>query len=183
MPKINILIKVSCHYGYTDRKLRDSNGRLQPSTKRLVHSSLFITTALVALLTHKHAGNGREAVQLYREYIGDQWSRFLDDLTSLCQNQWGYCVPGDVEDQQKLRVLCEQGLDFVNHFLVHYKAYLLSELQTSDPAIQRFTLKRLQQMIYPGREIMDVIQTFAMSDNALLQQEAVQALDCYRQRT
>ncbi len=78
--------------------------------------------------------------------------------------------------------LCEQGLAFVNHFLVYYKAYLLSELQKSDPAIQRFALKRLQQMIYPGPEVMDAIQSCTMSDNALVQQEAVQALECYRQQ-
>ncbi len=168
-------------YGYTQRKLRDSNGQMQPSTKRLVHSTLFITTALVALLIHKQAGNGREAVQLYREHIGDQWCTFLDELTSLCQNQWGYRVPEDAQGQQKLRTLCEQGLAFVNHFLVQYKAYLLSELQQPDPGIQRFTLQRLQQMIYPGSEVIEAIHPFTMSDNVLLRQDAIQALDCYRQ--
>jgi hypothetical protein len=169
-------------YGYTQRKLRDSNGQMQPSTKRLVHSSLFMTTALVALLTHKQAGNGREAVQLYREHIGDHWSAFLDELISLCQNQWGYRVPDDVQGQQKLRTLCEQGLAFVNHFLVQYKAYLLSELQQPDPGIQRFTLQRLQQMIYPGSEVIEAIQPLTVSDTVLLRQDAIQALDCYRQQ-
>jgi hypothetical protein len=168
-------------YGYTHRKLRDSNGWMQPSTKRLVHSTLFMTTALVAFRAHRHAGSGREAVRLYRQHIGDQWCTFLDELTSLCQNQWGYRVPEDAQGQQKLRALCEQGLAFVNHFLVQYKAYLLSELQQPDPVIQRFALERLQRIIYPESAVMDAIQSCTISDSSLVRQAAVQALAIYRQ--
>jgi hypothetical protein len=168
-------------YGYTQRKLRDSNGWMQPSTKRLVHSTLFITTALVAFLAHRHAGSGREAVRLYHQYIGDQWGTFLDDLTSHCQHQWGYRVPEATHDQHKLREFCEQGLAFVNHFLAHYKAYLLSELQQPDPVIQRFALERLQRIIYPESAVVDAIQSCTISDTSLVQQAAVQALAIYRQ--
>jgi hypothetical protein len=56
---------------------------------------------------------------------GDQWGTFLDEITSLCQNQWGYRVPEATLDQQKLRALCEQGLVFVNHFLARSCAHAL----------------------------------------------------------
>jgi hypothetical protein len=167
-------------YGYTQRKLRDSNRSMQPSTKRLVHSTLFITTALVAFLAHRHAGSGREAVRLYRQHIGDQWGTFLDELTSCCQHQWGYRVPEAVHDQRKLRDLCEQGLAFVNHFLAHYRAFLLTELRQPDPVIQQFALERLQRIIYPESAVMDAIQSCAISDTSAVQQAAVQALAIYR---
>jgi hypothetical protein len=167
-------------YGYTHRKLRDSTGWKQPSTKRLVHSTLYITTALVAFLAHCHAGSGREAVRLYHQHIGDQWGTFLDDLTSHCQHQWDYRVPEATHDQQKLRALCEQGLAFVNHFLAQYKIYLLSELQQPDPVIQRFALERLQRIIYPESAVMHAIQSCTISHASPVRQAAVQALAIYR---
>jgi hypothetical protein len=74
-------------------------------------------------------------------------------------------------------------LAYANHYLVHYKAYLLDELQQSDPDIQHFALKRLQQIVYPDSDVMDMIQSFTMSDNILLQQEAARTLEIYRHHT
>src|SRR4051812_23507371 len=44
------------------RKLRDSHGSMHPSTKRLIHSTLYMTTALVAYRAQKHVRTQDRAV-------------------------------------------------------------------------------------------------------------------------
>lgn len=131
--------------GYTQRPLRDRSGQLQPSTKRLVHASGFIATALLAL-SGRVVGSQRAAVRQYRAWIGDEWAALLEDIQRWCRVEWDYAVPAAPADRATLRSLCQRQLALERMFLARYIAYLLDELQEPDPAVQRFALGRLVQL-------------------------------------
>jgi hypothetical protein len=133
-------------FGYTGRLVRTSQSIQVPSTKRVVHASGFIATALLALRTPIVVADKRTAITAYRQYINDSWADHLEAVHSYCRVQWDYQVPEAAADRAILRGLCQQELAFENHFLAIYKDYLRQE-QTADDAISRqFAVERLQRI-------------------------------------
>ncbi len=133
-------------FGYTGRALRGRDGAPVPSTKRLLHTTMYAASALIALHSGLQPGSKRQAVRLYREQIGDGWADLLEQLQSLCYTAWGYRVPEAPADRATLRALCEQGLAFANHFLAAYHDFLLDELRHAPEDGLAFAQERLETL-------------------------------------
>lgn len=136
-------------FGYTGRLLRAPDGTLTPSTKRLVHASGFIATALVAEQTELYIADKRSAVIAYREHIHDEWADHLDAIHEYCRLRWGYGVPPAPADRQLLRELCARELAFENHFLARYQQFLAHEQHAPDEAARQFAIERLHRIAFP----------------------------------
>ena len=133
-------------YGYTGRLLRQADGTLTPSTKRVVHASGFIATALVALHTPSYVADKRTAVIAYRQHINDEWAEHLEAVQTYCRLQWGYGVPTSAADRCILQQICQRELAFENHFLAIYKDYLRRELAAIHPVAREFARQRIARM-------------------------------------
>jgi hypothetical protein len=130
-------------FGYTGRLLRAPDGTPTPSTKRLVHASGYIATALVAIRTDSFVADKRSAVVEYRARIDDMWAEHLEAVQYYCRVQWGYGVPETPADRAILRQLCRRQLEFENHFLAIYKDYLQQEQEAFDEPARQFARERL----------------------------------------
>ncbi len=131
-------------FGYTGRKLRAADGTLTPSTKRLVHASGFIASALLALKTAHYVADKRQAIVLYRTTIGDEWADYLEQTHRYCRVAWGYQVPESAAQRELLRQLCQRELAFENYFLALYQDFLAQELHAADAQAREFARKRLE---------------------------------------
>ncbi|MBC8160207.1 MAG: hypothetical protein H7Z42_03225 [Roseiflexaceae bacterium] len=133
-------------FGYTGRRSHAPDGTMTPSTKRIVHASGFIATALLALQTPIFVADKRTAVTAYRHFINDEWADHLDAIHHYCRLQWGYHVPEAAADRTRLRQLCQRELVFENYFLAIYKDYLLHEQYADDEIARQFAQERLQKI-------------------------------------
>jgi hypothetical protein len=133
-------------FGYTARKLRAADGTLVVSTKRLVHASGFIATALVALRTSLYVDDKRAAISPYHRHIGDAWAAHLEAIHQQCRLQWGYRIPETEAERELLRELCRTQLAFENHFLALYRDYLLAEQQSDQGQAREVARERLCQI-------------------------------------
>src|SRR5436190_9511363 len=89
---------------------------------------------------------------LYHRYVNDEWTKYLDALHACVKMRWQYVVPREQEDRALLRTLCEQTLEFENHFLMCYRTYLLSLLRSEDRGSQNFAIDQLGEAHYPDEE-------------------------------
>jgi hypothetical protein len=90
---------------------------------------------------------------LYPDYINDQWVEYLNTVYTHVKLRWGYVLPRKQENRALLRRLCEQTLEFENHFLVCYRTYLLSLLRSKNQDSQNFAIDRLAEVHYPDDEV------------------------------
>lgn len=146
-------------YGYANRSVRLLDGREVASTRNLIRTIGWAATARLALEAGQYAVRKRACVQLYHQYINDEWSSFLEDLTAFCQQKWHYLLPETEVDRQHLRSLCERALDFEEHFLTHYKLYLLAQLQSEEQESRRFAHWIQEQLPLDDAEIREVLQS------------------------
>jgi hypothetical protein len=51
--------------------------------------------------------------------------------------RWGYLIPGEPAERERLRDLCGQTLGFERYFAAIYRDYLLTELNSDDPEARR----------------------------------------------
>lgn len=133
-------------YGYTGRLVRIAQNRHVPSTKRVVHASGFIATALLALHTSMIVADKRTAITAYRQHINDSWADHLEAIHTYCRVQWDYHVPEAEADRAILRELCRQELAFENHFLTIYREYLRHEQAADDAIARQFAVEQLQRI-------------------------------------
>lgn len=135
-------------FGYTGRLVRIAPEVMVPSTKRIVHASGFISTALLALHTAIIVADKRTAISAYRQQINDAWADHLEAVHTYCRVQWDYQVPETAADRAILRDLCRQELAFENHFLAIYHTYLRQEQAADDPIARQVANERLQRITY-----------------------------------
>lgn len=133
-------------FGYTGRLVRITQDKQVPSTKRVVHASGFIATALLALHTPIIVADKRTAITAYRQHINDGWADHLEAIHSYCRVQWDYQVPEAEADRAILRELCRWELAFENHFLTIYRDYLRHEQAADDATARQFAVERLQRI-------------------------------------
>jgi hypothetical protein len=133
-------------FGYTGRLVRIAHGIDVPSTKRVVHASGFIATALLALRTLIVVADKRTAITAYRQHINDMWADHLEAIHTYCRVQWDYQVPEGAADRAILRELCQRELAFENHFLAIYKDYLRQEQTADNASVRQFAVERLQRI-------------------------------------
>ncbi len=163
-------------YGYDQLALAGAGGADRPGTKLLVAIVGRIAAALVALATGRYVGSKRESVALYRSYVADEWADLVEQVYTLCRNQWGYLVPSDPADRALLRDLCRRALAFENHFLLIYKTYLLALLQVPERAQRLSALETLRQVVYPTPDVLAAVQALVSDGDAALARAAEETL-------
>jgi predicted nucleotidyltransferase len=151
-------------YGYDRRPIR-ADGIIQYGTKDLVLNVLCPATALIALTAKQYVVSKQHCVTQYRRWINDEWTPLIEAVYQQCRYQWNYLVPLLSDDRKQLRKLCDRALCFENHFLEHYKAYLLTELQHTSDAYKLYTVKRLGQIVYSDRAVIIALEKIKNSNN------------------
>ncbi|HEX8996825.1 MAG TPA: nucleotidyltransferase domain-containing protein [Ktedonobacterales bacterium] len=124
--------------GYTRRTLRLADGEDVPCTRDLIRLIGWAATGLLALQCGVYVARKSDVHRLYRERIGGEWARLIEDVYTLCRMRWGYLIPNDAAERERLRDLCDQTLGFERHFSACYRKYLLAELCSDDPEATRF---------------------------------------------
>lgn len=110
-------------YGYDQQLLPPENKKLH-NIKKLVTGVCWAATILIAWQAGNFVPGKAASVQMYREYINDEWTAFIEELYERGNRQWHYLVPQEPAERQRLRELCAQTLAFEKHYLDRYKAYL-----------------------------------------------------------
>jgi hypothetical protein len=144
-------------FGYDQCMMPGADGVERPSTKLLVGSVGWTATAIVALGSGQHVRDKAACVELYQQYVADDWTSLVTDVHELCRNRWRYQVPSDPTDRRTLRELCDRALDFQNHFLELYRSYQLTELASGDADRQQLATRRLQRIHFDDQEVADAL--------------------------
>ncbi|HET9112025.1 MAG TPA: hypothetical protein VFN78_14440 [Ktedonobacterales bacterium] len=124
--------------GYTRRSLRVADGSEVPCTRDLIRLVGWAATGLLALQCGVYVARKSDVHGQYREYIGGGWANLIEDVYTQCRLRWGYLIPDEPEDHERLRHICDHTLGFERHFSAVYRDYLLAELSSDDPEATRF---------------------------------------------
>jgi hypothetical protein len=124
-------------YSYDSRRVQLPDGSAVNSTRNLIPVTGWMATALIALQARQFVARKRDCHMLYRQWIGDEWASLLEEIYTLCRDQWSYLMPQTAEDRKRLRGICARTLEFENHFLMRYKPFLLAELGSDTPGSER----------------------------------------------
>lgn len=146
-------------YGYTNRTLQLPDGQEVPCTRNLVRTTGWAATALLALQAEQYAARKRDCVRLYREHIGDEWTALLEEIAVFCRDEWQYLIPTVYHARKRLRELCEHTLRFEEHFLMHYKSYLLGQLRSNEPEHIRVARQFQEQSPLDDAEVIALLQS------------------------
>jgi nucleotidyltransferase-like protein len=166
-------------YGYDQWPQPGPDGADVPSTKLLVASVGWTATAIIAMRTGRYVRDKSACVALYKEHIADEWTELVVTVHELCRNRWHYRIPPAESDRSTLRALCEQALTFQNHYLGHYRRYLLAELRSGAPDRQLLAIRRLGQIVFPDPE---VVKALRRTDHPHLRPAAMVTLENYGAR-
>ena len=127
-------------------------------TKGLVSSVCRAATAIVALKGGRYVGKKSDSIKSYKDCINDEWTGFLEEMYEEGRERWGYRIPEDAVERDRLRELCRRTLAFENHYLSIYREYLLAQLRREDDSCRLFAVKRLGETIYADEEIIDALR-------------------------
>lgn len=169
-------------YGYDRRQLKTADRTIHPGIKDLALIVYGAAYSLTLLKANRYAGTGKksEIALHYREQIGDRWTPLIEAIDQQCCKQWVYLIPTAPEQQQQLRILCEQTLGFENHFLSKYKAYLITHIQKADSFVQLKYVQQLERLIYYDHNILDILKLLQQSSNTELREAAARVLQSYQ---
>jgi predicted nucleotidyltransferase len=137
-------------YGYDRRQERNIDGVNFNSTRTIVQNVLWSAGALITRSFRLYIYKKKDCIDLYKKYIGDEWTDFIEEVYAKCVNQWSYIVPRSEIQRARLRELCEYTLKFENYFLAVYIDYLIEEQKNHSPKIRDFAVERLTHI--DGRE-------------------------------
>ncbi len=140
--------------GYCIRLMRLDDGTQVPCTRDLIRLTSWMGTAILAYKAGEYVVRKADCHRAYQTYIGDEWGIFLENIYHNCKIRWSYHIPDQQTDRQLLRTLCEQCLDFENHFLQLYKEFLLSELESADKKAKTQAAWMQGQISYHDVDIM-----------------------------
>lgn len=149
---------------------------VEQGTKELITGIARTATALLALHAQHYVGTKSASIRAYREYIGDEWSEYLETLYRKGKREWHYAVPQHSADHELLRDLCKRTLAFENHYFWCYRIYLLERLQGTDDE-RLFAAQRLTQVVYRDAVMIAALDQNARSGSAEVRRAAVQALE------
>jgi hypothetical protein len=126
--------------------------------KGLVSSVCRIATAIVALKSGRYVGKKSDSIKSYKDYVNDDWTGFLEEMYEWGRERWGYHIPEDEVERDRLRELCKRTLAFENHYPCIYREYLLAQLRREDEDSRLFAVKRLGETIYADEETIGALQ-------------------------
>jgi hypothetical protein len=118
--------------GYCNRLMKLDDGTSVPCTRDFIRLTSWMGTAILAYKAGQYVVRKSDCHPAYQTYIGDEWGLFLESVYHNCKTRWSYGIPDQRPDRHLLQSLCEQCLDFENHFLLLYKQFLLTELGNVD---------------------------------------------------
>ena len=145
-------------YGYDARMLRLPNGQEVPCTRDLIRLVGWSATAMIAFKAGKYVARKGECHKMYQACFNDEWGQLLQDIYEFCRGEWNYLIPDNLEERERLRIMCERTLGFENHFLLVYKKFVLSELRGADMRGVLEALSVLQRIVYQDEEILTAIR-------------------------
>ena len=100
-------------YGYViDEKL-----------EQLVYIVGLIASTRIAQAANENVTHKQECPHLYRQYVGDGFSDFVDEVFHWCRDQWEYRIPDNPTDRIRLIEICKHTLDFENLLLASSKGH------------------------------------------------------------
>jgi hypothetical protein len=144
-------------YGYNRRKLRLRDGQEVNCTRDLIRLAGWSATALIAFNAGRYVARKSDCHRIYSECFADEWGQLLQDIYEQCRGRWNYLIPTEPSERQALRSICERTLGFENHFLLHYKRFLLSELRGADSQGRQQVVWVLKQIMYRDEEIQEAL--------------------------
>ena len=162
--------------GYTRRTLRLAEGHDVPCTRDLIRLVGWAATGLLALQCGVYVARKSDVHRIYRERIGGEWAGLIEDVYTLCRMRWGYLIPNDATERERLRDLCDQTLGFERQFSACYRAYLLAELRSDDPEAARFAAEAMSHAPLRDDSTLAALATLAErgdTDAAALAREAL----------
>lgn len=164
-------------YGYERKRISEwYPSEIDQGTKEFVTGVLRTATAMIALKAGQYVGSKRDSVRLYREYVHDEWTDYIEMLYQKGKREWGYLIPTAYADQCLLRSLCQHTLEFENYYFSLYRAYLLDLLQSTDDD-KIFALERLTQVVYADQEMVELLQELSRSSTQEIQHAAQSVLE------
>lgn len=163
------------YYGYDCRWMKATDGFRGHGMKELVEVVGFAARGIVAQKANTYIKNKSETFQLYNELIKDDWADFLSDLNKICREKWGYRIPEDNSERQKLKAFCQRGLAFENHYLTFLKSYCLTHLRDPHSPHRLDIVGDLRRVIFPDDQpLIHALEELKHSDDQKLK---VAALD------
>jgi hypothetical protein len=129
--------------------------------KALVSTVCWIASVLVSFRSGQSVASTREAVIRYRAVIDDAWAPFVEEVHSFGKYTLGYLVPTSDEDQARLRRICAEMPDFENHYLDHYRDYLLAEARSRDHGARLGAAQRFAEVRFPDSDVRDALHDLA----------------------
>ena len=164
-------------YGYEQWGMYLGGRAFGPGVRTLVSCATSWATASVLLETDcPYVTSKAHSIQMYHQYIGDQWSAFLQELFTRCKLDWNYHIPETAFERAQLHQLCTSMLVFENAFLIRCREEILSLISRTDPHIRWVGIECLQRIIYSEREFAQALQRYSDQEDAELQ-KAIQTLE------
>ncbi len=133
-------------YGYERYGSYLGGNDFGPGLRILVTGATMIATTLLALQTGLQAGTKSQALDLYAQHIGDNYTGYLKQLYQSCKLDWRYTIPQAASDRDQLRQLCADFLALENHFLNACRPTILTNLQSVNTTIQHFAHESFQRI-------------------------------------
>lgn len=161
-------------YGYDHSAVMDAQGVPHRGFKELVTLASRLAAVEVAL-AGKHVFSKRDAIEAHRLHVNNERTLLFEQIHA-CSKRWGYRVPESPEDQRHLRSLCARMVDAENHFLGHYKDYLLAELQRGEARDRVLAARRLGEILYPGPEVPAALNRLEQAPEPELREAARESL-------
>jgi hypothetical protein len=162
--------------GYTRRTLRLASGAEVPCTRDLIRLTSWAATALLALQCGVYVARKRDVHRLYREQIGGEWATLIEEMYTLCRMRWGYLIPAETAERERMRALCDQTLDFERAFAAIYRPYLLAELASDEPAAARLAADVMGRAPLEDDDVRAALERLAMRGDVGSQRLARAAL-------
>ena len=158
-------------FGYGKNPIED-----KADTKLLVAIAGQIAAALVTQKAKIYVPTKGACLNLYREYINDEWTDFIEQVYKVCRNQWEYQIPEEPNQRKELQNICQRTLDFENHFLAVYQNYLLTELKSKDATAQLKAIKKAGEVIYPAQAVDSILENLKRPEDNVTHKAILEAL-------
>ncbi|MBT3983981.1 MAG: hypothetical protein HOE90_21680 [Bacteriovoracaceae bacterium] len=167
--------------GFDEREMKFAGGVLAPCTKEIVVLGGWMASTLVALSSKNIVPTKQECPQMYNEFVGDEWSSFIEGLHRDLRKLWNYEIPQDQFGLEMVREYALGLVEFENHFLKIYHQYLLDGLKFESLVRQRTHLIRLGQLIYRPQKVLSYLSEYtpASEEHKKILEETIETVKSF----
>lgn len=148
-----------------------------PGTRVLVGITAWIATLILALETGRYAGQKSQSIQLCKAFLpNDKRTQLAAAINDTCKGAWGYGLPDDAEDRERLRGWCRDTLALENEYLRLCRRYVLAQLQQGSAEEKRQAAHILHSVIYWDNEMVTALKVLAHASDEGVRSGAAKAL-------